>query len=541
MMNNSRYPDEPPEGYQFQPTYLQTQDGDNIIRDIDAPRASFGQRFGAYFIDELLFDGLASILGLLISIGIISTVVVISILFITGISYYIIMVGRGQTLGGKVVSIKLIDANGNPPGYRRAFIRFLVQIFSGIFFIGYLWVLWDKDKQTLHDKVAGTICISLSKASYYDQAFRKGSNDSRIGPLGVVVILALVIGAGWWLLSTPTIKPADPIDHTLLTNYSAGVNCLAWSPDGKVIATGSNDKTVRLWSSNGKALNTLSGHTEAVQSLAWSPDSKILATGSEDATIRLWSVDGKPLATMPGHTNRVSNLAWSGDGKTLVSASFDGTVRLWSPDGKPISLLLNNVVGGAFLAWSPDGKILATQQSVAGVVQLWSAGGKPLTTLHTAPTVTKAVWSHDSKTLAIGTTVGLAPNEIQLWSTDGKLLTVLTKQVDWSEALAWSPDDKILTVAANNGTVHFLSPDGTNLATLPGQYGNEETLAWSPDSRMLATATSSGTVRLWLPNGDLQAILKKYTEAVSLAWSPDGKILVMASTSPFDPVQIWSR
>jgi uncharacterized RDD family membrane protein YckC len=71
------------------------------------------------------------------------------------------MVGRGQTYGDQIAGIRIIDANGNPPGYGKATIRLIVQGFlGGIFLITYLWVLWDADKQTLHDKIAGTISIS---------------------------------------------------------------------------------------------------------------------------------------------------------------------------------------------------------------------------------------------------------------------------------------------------------------------------------------------------------------------------------------------
>jgi uncharacterized RDD family membrane protein YckC len=75
--------------------------------------------------------------------------------------YYVLMIARGQTVGDKVVGIRLIDAKGKAPGYRRAIVRFILQYVCSIFLITYLWVLWDKEKQTLHDKLAGTISISV--------------------------------------------------------------------------------------------------------------------------------------------------------------------------------------------------------------------------------------------------------------------------------------------------------------------------------------------------------------------------------------------
>jgi uncharacterized RDD family membrane protein YckC len=79
--------------------------------------------------------------------------------------YYLILVGKGATVGDKVAGIRIIDANGNPPGYKKALIRLLVQNFiSGTLLIGYLWMFWDPDKQTLHDKLAGTISISTKSS-----------------------------------------------------------------------------------------------------------------------------------------------------------------------------------------------------------------------------------------------------------------------------------------------------------------------------------------------------------------------------------------
>ncbi len=92
-------------------------------------------------------------------------IIIILGIFSIYLPYYLILVGKGGTVGDRVARIKIIDANGNPPGYSKAFIRLLVQGFvSGIFLIGYLWVLWDPDKQTLHDKIAGTISVSAKNS-----------------------------------------------------------------------------------------------------------------------------------------------------------------------------------------------------------------------------------------------------------------------------------------------------------------------------------------------------------------------------------------
>jgi uncharacterized RDD family membrane protein YckC len=176
-----------PGGYQ-QPGYPQPQYGYGApVGLIAAPRATFGQRLGATIIDWIvigipigIIEGIATAMfaSSLSNISVDSSGTVTSADVNTGtagasilvavvlpmlifLAYYIILIGRGQTVGDKVAGIRIIDANGNPPGYLKALIRLIVQqVLGGIFFITYLWVLWDADRQTLHDKAAGTICIS---------------------------------------------------------------------------------------------------------------------------------------------------------------------------------------------------------------------------------------------------------------------------------------------------------------------------------------------------------------------------------------------
>ncbi|GAB1540223.1 hypothetical protein NUACC21_28920 [Scytonema sp. NUACC21] len=174
------------------------------------------------------------------------------------------------------------------------------------------------------------------------------------------------------------------IEVNTLEGHNSYVNSLAWGADGKQLASGSSDKTIKIWDvTTGKQLRNLTGHNSYVNSLAWSADGKQLASGSSDKTIKLWDVaTSKQLKTLSGHDSYVNSLAWSADGKQLASGSLDNTIKLWDvATGKQLKTLSGHSRSVTSVAWRGDGKQLASA-SWDKTIKLWHvATGKELKTL----------------------------------------------------------------------------------------------------------------------------------------------------------------
>src|SRR6266496_1412446 len=164
--------------------------------------------------------------------------------------------------------------------------------------------------------------------------------------------------------------------------HSARVMGVAWSPDGKRIASGSNDGTVQVWdAANGGHVYTYRGHLERVVTVAWSPDGKRIASGSNDDTVQVWdAANGGHVYTYRRHADAVWGVAWSPDGKRIVSGSGnidtgrgDTTAQVWdAANGGHVLIYLGYSEPVWTVAWSPDGTLIASG-SVDKTVQVWRA------------------------------------------------------------------------------------------------------------------------------------------------------------------------
>jgi WD40 repeat protein len=299
-----------------------------------------------------------------------------------------------------------------------------------------------------------------------------------------------------------------------LTGHSGKAASIAVSFDGRILASGSDDNTIKLWHlGTGELLHTFTGESGRVLTIALGPDGQTLASShktSDRSSIKIWHLGtGQLLRTLTGHNKWIYSLAISPDGKTLVSGGHK--IKLWDLDtGEALGTLVGHKKWVYSLAISADAQTLA------------SSGGDK----------TVKIWDLNSQVQSVLNSSTLRSQQLPL--------RTLTGHSDWVRAVAISPDGQILASGSDDNTIKLWHlHTGKLLRTLAGHSDWVLSLAISPDGQTLISGSRDNTIKLWhLESGELLRTLSEHKKWVySLAVSPDGYTL--ASGSEDKTIKIW--
>jgi WD40 repeat protein len=331
-----------------------------------------------------------------------------------------------------------------------------------------------------------------------------------------------------------------------------GVWSVAFSPDGKTLATGDDDGTARLWATaTGRPIRVLHGHSWYVYSLAFSPDGKTLATAGGDAVIQLWDPKtGQILHTLRGHTSYIYGVAFSPDGKTLASAAWDNTVRLWrTATGEEVRALRGHLSFVFCVAFSPDGRAVASG-AYDGILKLWDPNREPeghtLRGFEGTGTVLmgraelggdlypvmEARFSRDGRRIVTGSQVD--PRKTAWWT---RVFDAETGRKLWTRQ--WSPD--LVPLWFDGGRYAILADrPAAQLydlaaerprAVFPGTGGPVIRVDFSADGTRAFTWCNDGALaRVWNAVTGQGICTLRWREAITDArFSPDGRWIVTTS------------
>ena len=343
---------------------------------------------------------------------------------------------------------------------------------------------------------------------------------------------------------------SHPYLDTFLQGHSDGVTSVTFSPDGKLLASASVDRTIQLWdvAARRRVGAPLTGHADRVSSVAFSPDGQLLASSGVDGTIRLWDVTsrkpvGQPLSL---HDGAVSSVAFSPDGNLLASGGTDGTVRLWDvtnqkPVGQPLWFHDGEVRSVAF---SPDGKVLASG-GADSMIRLWDVTsrkplGAPLS-IH-SEAVASVAFSPDGKLLASGS----LDTTVVLWDVaSGQPRERLEGEASWVISVAFSPDGKLLASGNDDHSIFLWDvASGQPLGRpLTGHAAVARSVAFSPDGTLLASGSWDRTIALWDVTRKQtmgRPLLGHSAEISSVIFCPDRQAKLLVSSSLDGTIMRWN-
>lgn len=318
-----------------------------------------------------------------------------------------------------------------------------------------------------------------------------------------------------------------------LKSHQKGVKTVAFSPNGNLIVTGSNDGSIKLWKTNGSLIKTLnpSANNSPINHVEFSADNQLIAAANMEGMLTIWAKEGN-LINNYNHGEAIYTLSFSPDYQRIATTGYNGVIKIWHINGNFLKSFVNNS-SIYTLIFTPNGQQIITGDN-QGIITFWDLQGSRIKSWQAhGDIINNIALTSDGKLLASAS----GDTTVKIWENDGTLLQTLKGHKQSVRQVIFSRDNQKIITASLDKTIKLWTLEGTLKDTLTGHTDSVYSISLSPDNNLLASASEDTTIKLWNLADSSSNLMQQREEIIQIKFNRDSKSIVAGSLNGL--IQIW--